>query len=84
MSLFGESQEGDFTMATQKQERQLNQLWDLIKSKGLTKEQIQINNMKGFLYSVGRVNILEMVAILITIGLQNKLEIQEMTKRLSD
>ena len=71
-------------MATKKQETQLNRLWDKIKSLDLSQEEISYMNMRGFLYSVGRINILQCVATMTDLCLKHNLSIDEVTELLAD
>lgn len=48
-------------MGNKKLEKALNQLLELVKTLKLTSDEIHAINIKGFLYSVGRVNALQVV-----------------------
>lgn len=71
-------------MATKKQETQLNRLWDKIKSLDLTQDEINYMNMRGFLYSVGRINILQCVAIMTDLCISHGLSRDEIVDLLKD
>lgn len=70
-------------MATQKQEKQLNTLFNEIKKCNLTQEEIDQINVEGFLYSVGRLNILQITAILTKIALNHNIDITKIKEYLS-
>lgn len=73
-------------MATKKQEDQINKLYELIKTLGekMTKEDIEETNIKGFLYSCGRLNVLQISAYLAIKAKKYGFEDYEILQRLGD
>lgn len=53
-----------------KLETKLNNLWNKIKTLGLSDGDISFANLQGFLYSCGRINILQVVVSLSNIAIK--------------
>lgn len=64
-------------MATKKQEQQINNLFNKVKEIGITDYEITLVNHMGFLYSVGRANVLQVCALLTALMIQHGRNLEE-------
>ena len=71
-------------MATKKQEQQINRLFEKVKTLNLCEDEVRAINMRGFLYSVGRINVLQVTAYMTALCLKNGVDFNEIADLLKD